>query len=246
MSLKVTFLLQVLLFLFLTLLTMLAALRVIRKEMEKRQETELTNISNRLLKKKLKLMENSFEETRRIRHDVRHHNLNVAAYARKGDMEGLLHYLQEYEKEHEEEVPAVLCDNGAVSNILNEYGKRARKAGIQVSMDVSVSEDSTVRETDFVAILGNAMENAIHGCLDSGKDETEIQVRIKPKYGKLAIRIANTCSHKIRFENGIPAAGKGHGIGVSSILRSAGHYDGEVDFKVQDGMFVLRILLKTS
>ncbi len=228
----------------LTHLTMLTTLHDIQKEMEKRQEMELIKVSNGLLKKELQLMKRSVEETRHVRHDVRHHNLNVAAYARKGDMDGLLHYLQEYEKECEEELPAVLCDNGAVNNILTEYGNRARKAGIKVSMDVVVGQDCVVRETDFVAILGNAMENAIHGCLNSEKQETEIRVLIKPRYEKLVIRIANTCTDKIRFENGIPTAKQGHGLGVLSILKSAGHYDGDVDFKVQDGMFVLRILLK--
>ena len=40
-------------------------------------------------------------------------------------------------------------------------------------MDVSVGQDCFVRETDFIAILGNAMENAIHGCLNSEKEEKE-------------------------------------------------------------------------
>ena len=230
----------------LTHLTMLTTLHEIRKEMEARQEMELIKISNGLLKKELKLMKHSVEESRHIRHDVRHHNLNVTAYARKGDMEGLLHYLKEYEKEREEEIPVILCENSAVSNILTEYGKRARKAGIKVCMDVSVGQDCFVRETDFIAILGNAMENAIHGCLNSEKEEKEIRVRIKPKYEKLGIGIVNTCTDTVQFEDGKPVAGQGHGIGVLSILRSAEHYDGEVDFKAEDGMFVLRILLKAG
>ena len=110
-------------------------------------------------------------------------------------------------------------------------------------MDVEVSQDIPIRETDFIAILGNAMENAIHGCLNSEKETKEIFVRIKPKYKKLVIQIANTCRDKVVFENGIPVASQGHGIGVASILRSAGHYDGEVDFKVQEGRFILRIIL---
>ncbi len=230
----------------LTHLTMLTTLHAIHREMGERQQMELTKINNSLLKKELELTRRSVEEVKRVRHDVRHHNLNVAAYARNGDTEGLLHYLQEYEREREEEAPTVLCDNSAVNNILTEYDNRARKAGIKIRIDVNVSRDIPVRETDFIAILGNAMENAIHGCLDSGKEDREIHVWMKPKCGKLAIRITNTCKDKIDFEDGYPVAGKGHGIGVSSMVRSVEHYHGEIDFKVQDGLFTLRVLLKLS
>ncbi len=227
----------------LTHLTMLTTLHAIRGEMERRRELELIKISNNLLKKELELTRRSIEEAKHVRHDIRHHNLNVAAYARNGDMEGLFHYLKEYEREQEDEGLSAMCHNNAVNNILMEYGKRARKSGIKTSMDVEVSQDIPIRETDFIAILGNAMENAIHGCLNSEKETKEIFVRIKPKYKKLVIQIANTCRDKVVFENGIPVASQGHGIGVASILRSAGHYDGEVDFKVQEGRFILRIIL---
>lgn len=227
----------------LTHLTMLTTLHAIRVEMDKRQEMELTNISNSLLKKELELTKRSVEEAKRVRHDIRHHNLNVAAYARNGDMEGLLHYLKEYEREREEESLTPLCHNSTVNNILMEYEKRARKADIKTTMDVEVSQDISIRETDFIAILGNAMENAIYGCQNSGKEAKEIYVRIRPKFQKLAIQIVNTCQDTVAFENGLPVAKEGHGIGVASMLRSAGHYNGEVDFKVQDGMFTLRIVL---
>lgn len=158
-------------------------------------------------------------------------------------MEGLLHYLKEYEREREEESLTPLCHNSTVNNILMEYEKRARKADIKTTMDVEVSQDISIRETDFIAILGNAMENAIYGCQNSGKEAKEIYVRIRPKFQKLAIQIVNTCQDTVAFENGLPVAKEGHGIGVASMLRSAGHYNGEVDFKVQDGMFTLRIVL---
>ena len=101
-----------------------------------------------------------------------------------------------------------------------------------------------VSQGDFIAILGNAMENAIHGCEESGREEKRISVYLKQKQDKLAIRISNTCPEKISFQNGLPVRKDGGGIGISSILRSVKKYKGEADFTVESGEFVARILLQ--
>ena len=73
-------------------------------------------MNHRLLERNMKLLEESVESGKRIRHDVRHHNAVIAEYARRGQKEELLRYLKEYDKETDEGVKKVVSANTAVAS----------------------------------------------------------------------------------------------------------------------------------
>ena len=87
------------------------------------------------------------------------------------------------------------------------------------------------------------MENALHGCEESGSNNQQIEVQIWQKAGKLVIQVKNTCFSQINFENGLPVRKNGRGLGVLSIVHSVRKYLGDVDFQMEQGMFVVRVLL---
>ena len=107
-----------------------------------------------------------------------------------------------------------------------------------MAMDVKAEEHLKVRDIDLVAILANVVENAIHGCLGVETKKREIQLSILQKENKIAIQCKNTC---IKFHKGLPSSAGG--IGVSSIRKVASYYNGETDFSMEEGMFVVRILM---
>lgn len=230
--------------LFITHLTMIRTLVFMRKQMQEKQERELAVVSNHLLGQQLFMLEDSVEEARRIRHDMRHHNMQIAAYVQKGRTDELLNYLGEYEKEAESHATVTICQNTAADNILNAYLKKAKQHGIDVRLDVTLEKAITISDVDLVAMLANLMENAIHGCIHSGKPSPFIELYIGRKSSKLVIYASNTADEGIQFENGIPISVCGEGIGVSSILHSAKRYGGEYDFQLADGIFSCQLLLK--
>ena len=93
----------------------------IGKENEYRKENQLMQMNHRLLERNMKLLEESVESGKRIRHDVRHHNAVIAEYARRGQKEELLRYLKEYDKETDEGVKKVVSANTAINNLLSAY-----------------------------------------------------------------------------------------------------------------------------
>lgn len=230
--------------LFITHLTMIRTLVFMRKQMQEKQERELAVVSNHLLGQQLSMLEDSVEEARRIRHDMRHHNMQIAEYVQKGHTDELLHYLGEYEKEAESHATVTICQNTAADNILNACLKKAKQNGIDVRLDVTLEKAITISDVDLVAMLANLMENAIHGCIHSGKPSPFIELYIGRKSSKLVIYASNTADEGIQFENGIPISVCGEGIGVSSILHSAKRYGGEYDFQLADGIFSCQLLLK--
>lgn len=211
--------------------------------MNRAAEQEKAELQNKFLLEQVKTMQESVEEARCIRHDARHHNLQIAEYVKNGETDALLQYLHEYEQEAEKHQVIRICDNLAANSILSVYSRKAEQNGIAVYFDVSIEQNIGVSDIDMVAILANIMENAIHGCVHSKKQNPIIDVYIGRKAGKLVIYVCNTADTGIIFENGRPRSRKG-GVGINSVLHSVSRYGGESDFKLKDGLFCCQLLLK--
>ena len=187
------------------------------------------------------------ESGRRIRHDARHHNAVIAEYARRGQQEELLQYLEEYEEEIAQGIPETICANPAVNNILAAYTAKAEKEGIKVTLNVEIGKTLMISSLDLVAILANAYENAIYACMEVKKnaDEREcfIRLTLKIRKNKLVIICKNTCRIEAELKDGKPKSEFTGGIGVSSIIRTAEKYQGECDFRNENGVFVFRLIM---
>ncbi len=206
-------------------------------------EKELLEVNEQLLHQQMELMSEAEKEAALIRHDVRHHTLLIKDYVQKGELDELLGYLEQYGADVGSRKEESVCRNRAVNSILSSYAKKARGQDIQVAMDVRLAEGLPIRDIDWVAILANVFENAIHGCNNSGMPQKVIDIFIAQKRNKVIIQCRNTSNGEVVFRKGIPQSDKGGGMGVISIIKAASHYAGETDFVVEDGRFVTRILL---
>lgn len=219
----------------------------IGKEQEYQKENQLMKMNHRLLERNMEILEESVKESRRIRHDARHHNAVMAEYARRGQNTELLQYLKEDEREMDENVEETICANIAVNNILAAYTRKARKEQIKVTLDVELGKNITIPNIDLVTILANAYENAIYGCIEVKKQSPErecfIYLMIRKKKNKLVICCRNTCRVETELKNGQPKPEFTGGIGVLSIIKTAENFEGEYDFKNDNGVFVFRLIM---
>ena len=114
-------------------------------------------------------------------------------------------------------------------------------------MDIDLDRNITIPNIDLVTILANAYENAIYGCMEVKKQSKErecfIHLMIKRKQHKLVIYCSNTCRVETELKNGQPKPEFTGGIGVLSIIKTAENFDGEYDFKNDDGVFVFRLIM---
>ncbi len=209
-------------------------------------EKELLEVNEQLLHQQMDLMRESKIEAARIRHDVRHHTLLIREYVQKREYGQLLAYLTQYDEDVEKWEAKDISRNLAVNSILLAYAKKARRQNIQVTMDIRLGENLPVRDIDWIAILANMFENAIHGCAGSGQAQQEIDIYISQKKNKVIIQCRNTSSKEVVFRKGLPQSDKGGGVGVTSIIKAVSRYEGVTDFSVQDGMFITRILLNLT
>lgn len=205
-------------------------------------ELKQMQLRERLLMEQIASYEEGERNARQTRHDFRHHNIVVAEFARNRDYQGILDYLQIYEKEEEEKHNRTFCPNHAVDCALSAYVKKAKQRGIEVKTNIRFRDASGISDVDLVSILANIMENAINGCMQArGKRYLELFITQKGK--KFVISCKNTCTSEILFENGIPKNKTRDSIGIESILRSVGKYSGDADFSAEDGIFTCRVVL---
>lgn len=214
------------------------------KERRYQVEKELLETNERLIRRQLELMYESEKEAARIRHDVRHHCLLIEEHIRNGENSKLLDYLKQYKEYIESAKGDCICSNKTINSILAVYSRWAKEKGIKVTMYVKITGEIAVRDIDLVAVIANIFENAIHGCLESGQPEQKIDISIIRKGKKIVVQCRNTCLKDIKLKNGIP--GNGKGTGIYSVMKVVSYYNGEAEFDVEDGMFIVKILLNIS
>lgn len=179
------------------------------------------------------------------RHDMHHHNAVIMGMLQTGDTDQLKTYMQSFDAALDEHNIDSFCSNPIANSIFNLYARRAAAKGIKTVFHVSVPESIGIDNIDLTCVLGNALENALEGCLRAQeKDEKEIIVTAKFIDNRLRVQVENTCRTDIVFDGELPVTQKqGGGTGTKSILYTAERYDGTAGFSVMNGKFITQIVL---
>ncbi len=185
------------------------------------------------------------QNARQTRHDIRHHHMVVAEYAREKDYQGILSYLQEYERLETEKYTGAYCKNSVVNNVLCTYIGKARRNGTEVSSDIRLGDTGEISNYDLVTILANILENAVNAC-DREEGKCKMEVSLRQKGSKLIFICKNTCTGKVKFEDGIPCSQERVSVGISSVRCCVDKYDGSVNFSVANGMFTCQVILNST
>ena len=101
---------------------------------------------------------------------------------------------------------------------------------------------------DLFTVMGNALDNAVESVEKRDKDQYKsIGVRVWKKDLFAVIQVENSFDGELKMKDGLPLTSKAdkenHGIGIRSIKSIVEKYQGTVSVRVQDGNFVLTILL---
>lgn len=212
------------------------------KRLNHEWELKQLQLHENLLLEQIASYEESERNARQTRHDFRHHNIVIAEFVKNRDYQGVLDYLQKYEKEEEKKYIKTFCSNHAIDNVLSAYVKKAEQSGIEVKTDIHFWDTFGISDVDLVSILANIIENSINGCMQA-QGKRWLKILITQKGKKFVIVCKNTCTPDILFENGIPKNKSRDSIGVESILRSVRKYSGDADFSAADCIFTCRVML---
>lgn len=209
--------------------------------MIKESRLELIEENIKYLQGQLKTSKENELFARTVRHDLRHHNKNIAAMLQKGETDEALSYIEQYNESLDAARPREFCHHVTVNAILSSFYTKAQNDGICVSVEADTQEETAVSNMDFVAILSNILENAINGCKECGS-HGEIKVNIRTVSDKTVIVCSNPCKPGLVIENNMI---KQKGIGMESMLTAARKYGGDISYSLENGILTLCIILKT-
>lgn len=179
------------------------------------------------------------------RHDMHHHNSVIMGLLQNGNVDDLKSYMKSFDAALDTYNADSYCKNPIVNSILNQYAGRAKKEKIKTEFHINVPENVGIDNIDLTCVLGNALENALEGCLRLPEDE-EKEIIVTAKYfdQRLRLQVENTCVTDVIFDGDLPVTQKpGGGTGTKSIIYTAERYDGTAGFSVVDGKFITQIVL---
>lgn len=226
---------------------------LLRTSQEKKMRNQLEQIQDNLNLQitqainEIEHLRNSQRQTNTYRHDLRHHLQYILSGIENSELEHVRTYIREIDSEIEASKVTAYCQNEATNLILSSFAGRVEACGISIKISAELPSAISVSETDLCVLLSNALENALHACQEvkaKGKPSA-IEILLHEKKGKLFLQITNTCiEENVVLQKGIPVTNrKGHGIGIKSICALVERYRGMYTFKVDDGMFTLRVSL---
>jgi len=209
-------------------------------------EANISVMDNRLKSQgeHYQLLQSHIIETKRARHDLRHHLAVIKTLSTSGNNEKLVEYIEQF-KNSLPDVEMSFCENFAVNSLLFYYAGNAKNEGISLDINLELPEDIDINDTDLCIVFGNLIENAIEACqkLDDGK-----HIKVKSKITKklLAITVDNSFDGFINNRNGVFVSTKpnGEGIGLSSVKAVAEKYGGSAKFEVWGKIFQASVLLR--
>ena len=196
-----------------------------------------------------------YGDIRGLRHDLRNHINNIAAYVRRVSPEEAGE-LEAYLKGMEDTVArldfADQTGNPITDIILHQARQTAKKKNIPFHADFHYPKDGRLDVYDVSILLNNALQNALEAC-EKLSGARNVSVRSYEKGSLFFLEVENDFNGELHWasESDIPATTKEqrhlHGIGLANMKRCAQKYNGDLDIQIQntDGhkRFCLTVML---
>jgi sensor histidine kinase regulating citrate/malate metabolism len=191
-------------------------------------------------------VENMYGRMRGWRHDYRNHIQTMKSYAASGDMEAIIHYLDELDTDLSTVDTVIKTGNKMTDAILNSKISLAKSKHIIVLADARIPVALTTSELDLCVIIGNLFDNAIEASLRLPEEMRTIRVYMDIKNTQLYMSFTNlTAAKKLPKLNGRfrSAKGEGHGFGLLRVDNIVLRCGGYINRASENGAFTTEILL---
>lgn len=199
-----------------------------------------------LLIKQYETLKTNIGETRKVRHDMRHHFLVIENFLAKNEMNSLHSYLSEYKESISDIDYTQLCDNPVVNAVAGCYRSLARQAETESFFSLQLPEQLPLPDSDFCTLLSNLLENALEACERMAEKPRFLKVTARMDgHHMLILVVENSFEHPITEKNGVflSSKRKGSGIGIVSVRSIVKKYNGLLKMEYENGVFCANVFL---
>lgn len=212
-------------------------------QIKTRRENEMA-LRLQLAKQQYDSLSTSVEQTRAVRHDLKHHLQVIKTMCEQGNYQRLQEYLQSDIIQDEGAVPQ-FCMNYVANLLLQHYAALSADSGVSFRCRANLPEKLQLDDAALTTLLGNALSNALEAVENVSTKQREIEVLLNVKQNTLVMKVRNTCAAPPEEKDGalISAKGEGHGYGLASIQHLANRSDGLCQWSYADGFFLLDVAI---
>lgn len=213
------------------------------KKSDAERREQIIRITVQQQAKKIEAAEMAEKDIRLLRHDMRHLLNMLAAAVENGNIEDAKQMIASYSANLEPHNLEQFCQNSILNYVLSDFSSKCQAKNVPFTHVVQIQE--LKQDVMLVAsILSNGLDNAFNAQAVIDPEKRYIKLLIKHSEGKLLLSVKNPVEKAPVFVSGLPVTNqKGHGYGTQSIRYLAERMGGNCQFSVQDGVFVLRVVL---
>lgn len=194
-----------------------------------------------------KQLQTRVEDTRKTKHDLKHHMAAILHLVELDDKEGVRSYCDELldRVEARERIP--YTGNTAVDGVLYYYMQRAAEKQIDLQC-IGTIHSHGIADMDLCVLLGNGLDNALAGCLTVSEGRS---IRVISQSGErmLSVMICNSFDGKVeQGKEGLLSRKRenAYGVGLQSMQSVCAHYGGSFEVKWDEQTFTIMFILPLS
>lgn len=189
-------------------------------------------------------LRSKMEEARKMRHDLKHLVASVRYYIDTDDKTALNDFCNEIETHPVLFINIPYTGNSAVDGLLYHYIQKSQELNIHMRY-TGIAKSRGIKDTDLCVLLGNALDNAIEGCL-TFQGERNITVVAQTDAETLSFVVQNTFDGKVEMNGDVLLSRKREnqsGLGIRSMRSICEKYSGTMNTKWDEHTFTVLFVL---
>lgn len=207
-------------------------------------EKELTQLKTeqaKILERDYQNLNQVYSANAKLYHDLHNHLDVLYSYIAQGKSESALDYLNNLRTPIEKIVRSTWTGDEAIDYLIGSKLSAAEQSGVEVSTNIEFPRHTNIKSSDFTAILGNLLDNALEAVANLGEGPRFLHLTIRRINDMLIIKVENSCSLELHIYGTEIETSKEdatlHGWGLKSARATTEQYDGTLELSCKNGVF---------
>lgn len=186
-------------------------------------------------------------ETRKARHDLRHHVAIIREFLDDNNIAGLKNYLNMQSLQQDKALRPFYCKNYVTNMLLQMYAGMAEKQKVKFNvMATGMPDVLDIDDVDMCVLLSNILENALEAAAYIPVGSANITVHLGHSHGRLIFLVENKFDGVYKKINNKIFSRKEEGregVGLASVKAIADRYGGSTNFFSEGDVFHSQVFI---
>lgn len=220
-------------------------LRTLSKAYKTERELELVSQQSVLQLKAYNELNEKYNASRRVIHDVKKHITSLEGLINANKAEEAGHYKDLLNAELDKLMPRFECDDPILTVVINNKLDTAEAMNVDFRVDAEFTDIGFISNLDVTAIFSNLLDNAFEACSELPEDKRRVWLSITRRNYFVFIYLENSFDKvSTTAKNEFRSTKKNHhGIGLSNIRNACAKYNGSFNAHVEDNLFITELLI---